>query len=326
MGEELTADVSATGRFDKTFTLPPTGGPVIPIQVFPIIIGGVPVAELDVSAYIEGNVEVSAAGRAVGQFRIKNTNPSQFDFACSGKGCSARSKAQGSSTTTNESAQIQGTVTVKPALFTALQLDFNYEALSARIGPQPYLTGEAAGCAAAAGSQSGGGASAVRENHVVSADLDWGVELRAEALVLGKVVGSPYVRRVMADKHIWFRDLAPGGSTALVAVAESTGQATVGKPAGYSVRMPSCYPYPDRVEYAVAWTGNAAPAPRAGCVWQAGAGRGRCKAAPLQDLNILLTWPTAGSYSLTVVPVGDAHDRIFAPAPPPTTLEVTVLP
>ena len=324
VGQELQTTVSATGSFNKTFTIPPSGGPVIPIQVFPIVIAGVPVAEMDVSAYIEGEIEVSSAGKAEGQFRIKNSNPTALTFSCSGKGCSASSKGQPSATTTNESAQIQGTVTVKPAIYTALQLDFNYEALSARVGPQPYLLGEASGCAAAAATQTVGGAANSQENHVLSADLDWGVELRAEALVLGKIVGNSYRTRLMNDKHLWFRDLAPGGSNALVAVAESTGPQAAAKPAGFRIRMPSCYPYPDPVEYRLTWTGNATPQPRPGCQWQPGAGT--CRFDPAKDLVIGLTWPAPGAYSLTVVAVGDDHKRTFAPAPAPAPVSVNVVP
>lgn len=39
VGEKLTASVTATGKFDKTFKIPPTGGPKIPIQMIPIVIG-----------------------------------------------------------------------------------------------------------------------------------------------------------------------------------------------------------------------------------------------------------------------------------------------
>lgn len=322
VGEELKASVSSTGSFSKTFTIPPTGGPVIPIQVFPILIAGVPVSEIDVSAYIEGEIEISAEGRAQGQFQIRNTNPTHLSFSCSGKGCSAKSNRLPSATTSNESAQIQGTVSVKPAIYTALQLDFNYEALSARAGPQPYLLGTASGCAAAAGSQTAGGASTGQENHVLSADLDWGVELRAEALVLGKIVGNSYRMKLMEDRHLWFRDLAPGGSNALAAVAESTGQATAGRQATYKVRMPSCYPYTAPVQYNVTWTGNAVPLPRSGCQWQAG--RGTCKYDPAKELTISLTWPAAGTYSLGVTPVGDDHKRAFTT--PPTQLSVSVVP
>ncbi len=334
VGQELTTTVTATGSFNKTFTIPPTGGPSIPIQVFPIIIAGVPVAVLDVSAYVEGEIEVSAEGRAEGRFQLKNSNPTHFSFGCSGRGCSARSNRQPSATTTSESAQIEGTVSVKPAIYVALELNLNYEALSARAGPQPYLLGTASGCAAVAGSQTAGGASTVQENHVLSADLDWGLELRAEALVMGKIVGNSYRTPLMADKHLWFRDMAPGGSNALMATVESAGPAVAGRPTNHKVRMPTCYPYPNRVKYQVTWTGGAvpAPAPAGGaarspvCSFEATQSKGTCTFDPKQEFVISLVWPTPGNWSLSVAPVGDTHDRVFTPAPPVTRLDVTVVP
>lgn len=331
VGQDLRATVSATGRFDKSFTIPPSGGPVIPIQVFPIVIGGVPVAEVDVSAYIEGEIQVSSEGRAEGGFRIRNSNPTQFTFSCSGKGCSARSNRTPAATTTNESVQIQGTVTVKPAVYTALQLNFNYEALSARAGPQPYLLGMASGCGAASATQTSGGPSTTEENHVLSADLDWGVELRAEALVMGKIVGESYRQKLMDEKHLWFRDMAPGGSNALVARVEAAGTAMAGKRTDHKVRMPSCYPYDSRVTYQVSWTGGAAPEPErsarnAACTWQPAQSKGTCTFDPAKEFMISLIWPTPGDWALTVVPMRDAHDRVFTPAPAPTRVGVTVIP
>jgi len=290
---------------------------------------------VDVSAYIEGEIQVTADGKAEGNFQIKNSNPTGFDFECSGKGCrqGSRRAAPPRATTTNQSVQIEGTVSVKPAVYTALQLDFNYEALSARVGPQPYLLGVASGCAAAAGSQTAGGASTVEENHVLSADLDWGLELRAEALVLGKIVGNSYRTKLMNDKHLWFRDMAPGGSNALVAQVQSAGPAVAGKRADHRVKMPSCYPYTSRVKYQVSWTGGATPAPEAAgtgrspaCSWDAAQRSGTCSFAPKNDLVISLVWPAAGNYTLTVTPVADAHDRVFTPSPKPTLVSVTVAP
>jgi hypothetical protein len=86
--------------------------------------------------------------------------------------------------------------------------------------------------------------------------------------------------------------------------------------------MPSCYPYTEKVEYRVSWSGGAAPAPNPRCAWQAGGGV--CKAEPRQDLVITLTWAAAGTQTLTVAPVGDAHERSFAPAPKPTVVSVVV--
>ncbi len=324
VGQELTGNVTATGRFKKTFTIPPTGGPVIPIQVFPIVIAGVPVSEIDVSAYIEGNIEVSADGQAEGQFQLKNTQATKFDFSCSGSGCRATSKGLPPATTTSQGAQIQGRVSVKPAIYTALQLNFNYQALSARAGPQPYLLGVASGCGAVAATQTAGGASTAQTNYALTGDLDWGVELRAEALVMGTIVGNPFVTGLMRDKHIWFRDLAPGGSSAFVPVVANPPQAMAAQPTIYKVRMPTCYPYPDRVQYRVSWTGGATAVAPAGCSWQAGAGT--CSFDPTKDLTFSLTWPAGGNHSLTVQAVGDAHGRAFAPAPSAAQVAVTVSP
>lgn len=47
---------------------------------------------------------------------------------------------------------------------------------------------------------------------------------------------------------------------------------------------------------------------------------------PAKEFGISLVWPTAGSWSLNVVPVSDAHDRMFMPAPKPTELTVNVVP
>lgn len=331
VGQDLRATVSATGSFDKSFTIPPSGGPVIPIQVFPIVIGGVPVAEMDVSAYIEGEIQVSSEGKAEGGFRIRNSSPTQFTFSCSGSGCSARSNRTPAATTTNETVQIQGTVAVRPAIYTALQLNFNYEALSARAGPQPYLLGIASGCGAATATQTSGGPSTTGENHVLSADLDWGVELRAEALVMGKIVGESYRQKLMDEKHLWFRDMAPGGSNALVAVVEPVGPAMSGKRTDHKVRMPSCYPYDSRVTYQVSWTGGAVPSPErsarnSACTWQPAQSKGTCTFDPATDFLISLIWPTPGDWALTVVPVRDAHDRVFTPTPAPTRVGVTVIP
>ncbi|MGE0552092.1 MAG: hypothetical protein AB7R55_01555 [Gemmatimonadales bacterium] len=321
VGEALAATVTATGSFRKQYTIPPTGGPVIPIQVFPIVIAGVPVSEIDVSAYVEGNIEVSADGQADGRFQIESANPTRFSFSCSGSGCRAAAKGAPAPTSASQGAQIQGRVSLKPAIYTALQLNFNYQALSARAGPQPYLLGAAWGCGAVAASQTSGGPTTAQTNHALTGDLDWGVELRAEALVMRNVVGSPFVTSLMRGKHLWFRDLAPGGSTAFVPLVTSPSQVVAGQPVVYRVRMPTCYPYLDKVTYQVSWTGNATPAATAGCQWQSG--RGACSFAPGADLVLSLTWPAAGSHSLTVRAIGDGHGRAFAPAPPAAQVSVT---
>ncbi|MGH7582016.1 MAG: hypothetical protein ACREL5_02170 [Gemmatimonadales bacterium] len=328
LGEELSGKATAAGAFSKTFTIPPTGGPRIPIEVIPIVIAGVPVAEMDVSAYIEGNVRVSATGQVDAQFDVKNPHRGSFAFACSGHGCSGTSHGIPDPTTATESADIKGTLTIQPDIFTALQLDFDFDALSARAGLEPYLVAQAAGCAGANAAQSSNGTSSSSENHVLAADLDWGVDLRAEALVANKIVGSSYRQPVTAQKHLWWHDLAPGGSTALDALVVAPATAAAAhKEATYKVRMPSCYPYTTPVTYHVTWTGNATPAANTACHWQSTGGT--CTFDPGKDLLIGMTWPAGGSYSLSVQAIGDRHDnmtRVFAPAPRATSVNVAVSP
>lgn len=320
VGEKLTASITATGAFLKTFKIPPTGGPKIPIQVIPIVIGGVPVAEMDVSAYIEGNIEVGGSGQADAHFELSDPHKVQFKFDCNGGGCSSAMQAVPIPASTMESAEIKGQVWVKPSVYTALQLDFDYDLLSARAGPQPFLMGMASGCAEASARQSTDGKSSSEENHALMADLDWGIELRAEALVADQVVGKPWTHKVTGD-HIWFRDLAPGGSNALVANVQSAGTAQVAKPMSYKVKMPSCYPYTKTVQYRVTWTGGATPGTNNLCQWQ-GKGSGTCKGDPTKDLVMSFTWPNAGVYSLSVTTVGDDHPRSFSSPPRLTTVTV----
>ena len=324
VGETISASVAAEGQFDKTFKIPPTGGPKIPIQMIPIVIAGVPVAELDVSAYIEGNIQVGGKGKADGHFQLDNPHKSKFAFACDGHGCGSASQQIPDPTTTSESAEIKGQVFVKPSVYTAIQLDFDYDLLSARAGPQPYLLGTATGCAETSAQQTTGGPSTSEENHSLTADLDWGVELRAEALIASKVVGNPYVHSVTGDKHLWFRDLAPGGSTGLVANVEGATSAVATKPASYKVKMPRCYPFTNPVIYQVTWTGGATAGNNPACHWQAG--RGTCEFDPTKDLSINLTWPAAGTNSVSVLPVSDTHHRTFTPVPQTTQIAVNVTP
>jgi hypothetical protein len=322
IGEQLKGNASASGKFDKLFTIPPTGGPQIPIEVIPIIIGDVPVAELDVSAYIEGNVQVSATGKVEGSFEFNDPHKARFDFRCSGSGCSANPLSLPDPITTTETASIKGQVSIKPAIFTALQLDFDVDVLSARAGPQPYLLGIASGCDAVTGTQTAGGLSTSSENHILAADLDWGVDLRAEALAARQVIGNKYQRSVTGDKHILFRDLLPGGSTSLIANVTGPAQTAAKVPTLYKVRMPSCYPYTNTLKYRVTWTGSATPAPVSSCQWQAG--QGTCSFDPIKELAFTLNWPAAGSFTVSVVPMSDDHNRVFSPPPKAGQVAVTV--
>lgn len=329
----LGASLNATGQFDELFTIPPTGGPKIPIEVIPIVIAGVPVAEMDVSVYLDGTVEIGGDGSLDGHFLLNAPYKTAFDFNCSGKSCGLNHHNIPVPTTTSEDAQLKGQVHVKPAIYAALQLDFDWDALSARAGPQPYLWGQLNGCTAAAASQSTNGQSSAREQYALVADLDWAIELRAEALVAGKKVAERLVKvpGFRDRKHIWYGDLAPPGPDNAMSpgVAGAT-QVAAGQAARFALRMRQCYPYTDEVQYRVTWSGGATgssnpAAARAGpaliatreapsaanfpCVWQAG--QAMCWGDPRKDMVLNLAWPAPGQYTLTVAPLGDRHSRKF---------------
>jgi hypothetical protein len=326
VGEKLTIDATASGQFNKAYTIPPSGGPRIPIQVIPIVIGGVPVAIIDVSAYIEGEVEVAASGNVTSNFTLTNEHTSTFDFTCDGHGCKSGEGGRPTTSTpvtTSESVQVEGRVSAKPGIYTALMLTLNVNVLGARVGPQPYLLGTAAGCGAATATQTNGGDSTGEQNAALIADLDWGVDFRAEALVGGQVVGNSYRDEITGDRHVWFKDLVPGGSSALRAAVAGPTQAATGQPASYKLRMPTCYPYDEKAKYRVTWTGDATPssAPANACQWQAG--RGECTFDPARELDLRFAWPAEGNYSLAAALLGDDH-QTFNPALPVTEVAVTV--
>lgn len=321
IGEALKASVTATGKFDKSYRIPPTGGPRFPIYVIPIMAGDVPVAELDLSAYIEGDVELGGSSKAHASFEFDNPHTANLDFACSGAGCWARLGKMSDSTHAAEGAQVQGQVFVRPSLFTALQLDFDIDALTARAGPQPYLLGTASGCASIGGTQTSGGSSTTTSSQALVADVDWGVGLRAEALIADQAIGKPWID-TLAKQHAWFRDLAPGGSTALVTSITTAPYVAPNKPATMTLRLPSCYPYTDAVQYHVVWTGPATPVATSACRWQSG--EGLCTAEPAKPLQVAFVWSASGAYTVSAVLVGDAHKRVFAPAPKPTVVTISV--
>jgi len=323
VGQQLTLDVAATGSFEKRFTIPPTGGPQIPLYVIPIVIGDVPVAVIDVSAYIEGEINVKGEGKATGRFSLTNSNRSTFGFECGGGGCSGTSKGTAAPVTTTESAQIEGQLSAEPGIYTALQLSFDYNVLQGRAGPQPYLLGVANGCGAVSATQQSTGGSSVATNAVLTADLDWGVKLRAEALAGGQPLGNRWETRAMDERHIWFRDMAPGGSTALVPEITGAAQFAAGQPAVLKVKMPTCYPYSDRVRYRVVLSGGAsATTTGASCTpWQSGVAT--CIADPAKDMTLTVAWPAAGPQTISVQLIRDEH-RVFAPALSPRLLNVTV--
>ena len=324
---KLGAQVTASGNFSNEYTIPPGGGPAIPIAVLPIVIGGIPVATLDVALYVDGTVRVGGEGNLDGRFQLLAPYRNNFDFECNGRGCRGRMKNVPVPTTTTENVLLKGTVHVQPAIYTALQLSLNFDALSGRAGPQPFLYGEVRGCSATAAMQNTSGQSSAQEYHALTADLDWGIEFRAEALVAGEQVAE-YVKEVMARRHIWFGDIAPGGSTAMSPAVKGPSQVAVGAAAEYQFQSRPCYPYAEAVDYRVTWAGGAAPSAQ-----QAGGARrvsmrpgggtaasstcdmsgasGSCTLKPGAGGAVSLAWPQAGAHSVTVTPLRDRHGREF---------------
>lgn len=319
VGEQLSVDAAAAGKFEKRFTIPPKGGPRIPLYVIPIVIGDAPVALLDVSAYIEGEVDVRGAGKASGKFTVTSSHSSAFAFNCSGQGCTGSEKSTTGPTTTSQSAQVEGQLAVQPGIFAGLQLSLNYNVLQGRAGVQPYLLGVANGCSSIAMQSSGG--TPEKSGTALTADIDWGAKLRAEALAGGTVLGQRWEHKLIPERHIWFGDLASGGSSALVPSVESPAQAAAAQPAAVRVKMPGCYPYTSTVQYRVTWTGAAHPADHPACKWDRGTGV--CTGDPRNELTFTLNWANGGTYTVGVQLVRDAH-RVFSPAPSAAQLQINV--
>lgn len=322
------ARVVATGAFDYLFTVPPAGGVQIPVAVIPVVLGGVPIAVVDVSVYLDGTLQVDGDGTLDGRLRIQSLQESAFYFECSGHGCKVEPRGDvAEPVNAVQSMKLDGRIRLKPAIYSALQLGLNYNVLNVRAGPQPYLVGEIRGCVAAEAAQSTTGASSAEAIHALTADLDWGLEIRAEALAGGRKVEGKIWR--LQQEHLFFEDLAQ--STALVPAITGSAHAAAGQPAAFILRMPSCYPYTDAMRYQVRWTGNAgapAAAPRTTLVRAparrpsaaAGStntdcmiepGQASCRGAPSGDTQLYLAWPASGDYRLAVTPVEDAHGRRF---------------
>lgn len=321
------ARVAATGEFSSLFTVPPGGGVQIPVAVIPVALGGVPIAVVDVSVYLDGTLEVDGKGTLNGQLKVQSLQESEFGFECSGQGCELAAHAVPAPANAVQSVKLDGRIRLKPAIYSALQLGLNYNVLNARAGPQPFLVGEIRGCVAADAAQSTTGASSSEAFHALTADLDWGIEIRAEARAGGREIEGSRWR--LRQEHILFQDLAR--STALVPAITGAAQAAAGQPAAFSFGMPSCYPYADALRYQARWTGNAAaPAPPPATLARAlpgrrsssapavtntdctvEAGQASCRGAPSGVMQLHLAWPAGGDYRLTVTAVEDAHGRRF---------------
>ncbi len=323
---KFTAELNADGNFESHFTVPPKGGPHFPVYVIPIIIGDVPVAEFDVSVYIDGSLALDGEGSLKSTAVLEVPYEVGFSFSCAGETCGAPAlHSFPVPITTTEAAKVDARVHIKPAIYTALQLDFDVNALSARAGPQPYLYGELAGCGFGTATQSTSAPTGTQDNFALAGDLDWGVELRAEALIGGQQVGKSFVEKIYPPNkssagHLWFQDLIQSGSTALAADLEGVARATVGKLAGFTIRSHQCYLYTDSLTYQITWTGSANPVPANGCTWQAG--KGTCSVDPKNVLTFSLNWTNPGQYMVTATPLHDQHGRKFSETPRQVTVNV----
>ncbi|HEX9852097.1 MAG TPA: hypothetical protein VGA68_03750, partial [Woeseiaceae bacterium] len=131
-GGDFHANVVASGEFDQLFTIPPSGGVQIPVAVIPIVLGGVPIAILDVSVYLDGTLRVDGKGKLDGNLLLRSMQKSEFDFECSGHGCKLDKRSVPVPATAVESVQLDGRIRIKPAIYTALQLGLNINLLNAR--------------------------------------------------------------------------------------------------------------------------------------------------------------------------------------------------
>lgn len=321
VGQKVSVDLSTDAAFSKTIPVPPAGGAQIVLYVIPIIIGDIPVAVIDVSLYIAGEIVLKGEAKATASFSMSDAHVSAFKFDCDGGGCDGERKSIPVPTTTTESMKVEGELSVQPAIYTALQLSFDYNVLQARAGPMPFLLGLANGCAGGSVTQASGNSS-ISVSSGLTADMDWGVKVRAEAFAAGQRLGKKWEKELKSD-HIWYKDLLPGGSSSLIATVAGPAQAVAGQATLVRVRMPDCYPYSDGVEYRVTWTGGAtvaaAPLPGVSCQNLA-----RCKAKPTKDILLSITWPNAGAQTLSVQLVRDEHGRRYSPLPAPGQLNVDV--
>jgi len=303
---KVKASLAATGKFAKDFPIPPTGGPSIPVEIIPIVIAGVPVAELDISVYFDGGIKVGASGSLTASAEFDDPHESSFSFKCNGKGCGPGARPPATTRhdpTTTEAFKLAGKAYISPYIYAALEINFDFDAASVRAGPQPFLEGQVYGCDSATATQNlhnGSGTSAA--SYELVSDLDWQMLLRTDFLVGGNKEGSGYNPTLIGHQHIAFKDLSAGGSTALVASVTAPAAVVNGQPAAFKVKMPSCYQFTDKIHYQIAAVGGTVTCP-------AQSAPGACSGDPTKDLSFTATWPSAGSHTLTVVAVGDEHPR-----------------
>jgi hypothetical protein len=332
----ISGNAQLNGQYSHTISLPPADLH-IPLQVLPIVIppSGPPILEMDLSLFVQGFLQITGKGQVSTSFNLDYAHSTDFDFTCNGKGCVQNRAARSQVTkvplppapaaTTNTT--VSGEILIQPKVFTGLELNVEFDALQARVGPEATMEGDVQGDACLATN----GASR-NTSDALLAELGWTPSMRADTLILNKQVGDGYDHPLEQERLMAFQDLLQGrgGSTALTPAVSGLAKLTAGQSAIYNIKMPSCYPYTQPVTYHVTWTGGVtpgvnSPGPTAGtkaCAAPAQAGTPpselNCVFNPKQALALSFAWPKASAtdYTIKVEAIGDELGRKFTSAKP----------
>jgi hypothetical protein len=333
----ITGNTTVTGQYNKTIPIPPADLH-IPIQVWPIVIPptGVPIAEVDISLFVKGYLQITGKGQVSTTLNLDYSHSTGFDFTCSGKGCTPnhppRSQLRktpqpptlANSTSTNTSSKVNGMVEVQPKIFTGLELNVDVDAIQARVGPEATIEGDVQGDACLATK----GAVRTSSSDALLAELGWTPGIRADVLIFNKPIGDGYDHPLEKERILAFQDLlqSQGGSSALTPVVAGKPKLAPGQSGTYNVKMSSCYPYSDPVIYQVTWTGGAArPVGINGCSPGNQPNEEICTSDPKKGFDFSLAWSEASTsdYTITVAAVKDTLDRDFKSSKP-FVLPITV--
>lgn len=170
----LDLELNANGKVTKAIQLmKPAAVDLFRTVVF---IHAVPV-ELDLGIELESQLDIKTDGVAHATLCDVRQRRIRLDFECDGKGCRGEQRELKVDFKPIHNFQLdaQGQASVRPWVFTALSFDVNFGALSARLGPEFYVSAEVRGGARA-------GSTATRRPVVaaagLSADLYGGVDIR----------------------------------------------------------------------------------------------------------------------------------------------------
>jgi hypothetical protein len=340
VGERIQATLTTSGQFKQIFAIPPGGGADFPVEMIPITIGNTPIARLDISVYLDGQMTLDGGATLNGTLSAEIKQRTDLGFACTGSGCDLSVGGQIKPLTTTESVRLDGRVRLTPAVLAALQISFDGDLLSARAGVQPFMQVTIDGCSSAAATQNTAGAAAAEQSDALLADFDTGIEVLAEARVGSVKVGSRSWKQDV--RHLALQDLAH--SSALRPVLSGASDALANQPVAYRVKMPGCYPYTDTIDYRIDSGGTAGatvpsatamsardaagalsgPAGAGGTKLGSGApagcsltsGSAHCSGDPRRELVVDANWPAAGDYTLRAALLRDAHGREFGTVAP----------